>query len=130
MPEIELLGQAVREVGRPIVYLMLIYLILKTPVASSLMLKMANGHEKDGSSRNEQSGQASIEFWKDANRTIVSSLVDDHNDESIQRQHEVMMLLREMKADNLRGVELIRDRLHAMSTPLTIAIADISRRRD
>lgn len=68
-----------------------------------------------------------------AKEVIIARIAKDaltRQEEDADRRHaEMMLMLREIRDANREGFETVRERLHALATPLTAAIMALERRK-
>ena len=108
--ELDTIGALVKEVGKPVVTLLLLYLILTAAPTKALLLRLANGQASNGAPKSDLSGQASIDFWKLTLSQIVQDILDQHERDEARRTDELVSLLREMKLENREGFERLRQK--------------------
>lgn len=83
--------------------LFLVWQIFKTEPGKALANKLLNGKEKNG-----VAGQATVDFWKNANRAIFREEIDVH-DRDAERRHETLeKSLGRLEALHTQSIEVIR----------------------
>ena len=106
--------------------LLLIWLIFKTRPGAAIFSRLFNGHDKHGSPKRDAAGEASVDYWKNANRETIEKALENHEKEGSRRFDSIEDALRELveaQHETTREARVNANQIVTSINSLTLAIA-------